>query len=361
MRRHGRGLRRLHFFVALLILLLAFRRPSPASGAQLSAPPVNELPQLRTKETIDVTRIIIDAHVSDLKYNLLTDLGPSDFRVLLDGREAAIESVDWVDELPEEEILYDENDHEVSRTVVPPPGRLFICFVQTDFTRQRVVGEMNVIGQFHQFVDMLQPNDRVAILSFDSHLKLRLDFTTDRQQLQETFPSVLLIDDPPPPPPVASPSLARLLDTRDMKNSPTSEQAFILLARALGQIDGPKNMVLFGWGLSEPAWGMPTLNPTTVRAVAELASARVTVDTINFGGAQMALGLKTVAADTGGIYTMFESYRSFPRLKGELQGHYEIVVRDPVKSVPGTIHRIDVRTARKDLTVRARRAYVDQP
>jgi VWFA-related protein len=357
------GLRRLHSFVVLVILVLVFRGPSPALGAQLAAP-VTDVPQLRTKETIDVTRIVIDAHVADLNGNLITDLGPADFHVLVDGKDAVIESVDWIDELPEEEIVYDENEHEVSRTVVPAPGRLFICFVQTDFARNapRVIGEMKVIDEFHRFVEMLQPNDRVALLSFDSHLKLRLDFTTDRQQLQQAFPSVLLIDEPPPPPPVASPSLARLIDSRQMKNSPTSEQAFILLAHALGKIDGPKKMVLFAWGLSEPFFLRPTVNPTTLRAAAELAAARVTVDTFNFGlGGEMSPGLKTVAADTGGFYEMFDSFGSLPRLKAELQGHYEIVVRDPVTSVPGTRHRIDVRTARKELTVRAKKLYVDQP
>jgi VWFA-related protein len=359
----------------MAILLMACVGLSRAAGAQappVSSPAVTTTPQLRTQETIDVTRIIIDAHVSDSSSNIITELGPDDFRVRVDGKEAQIESVDWVDELPAEEVVMDEDDREVSRTVIPAPGRLFICFVQTDFARNtpRVVGEMGVIASFHHFVEVLQPEDRVALLSFDSHLKLRLDFTADRQQLEETFPSVLLIDEPPPPPAVALPSLARLLDAQQMKNAGSSEKALILLARALRKINGPKYMILFGWGLGEPVGGHAVVSPEIVRGAAELAAARITVYTFNFGlGGQMRLGLQKVSADTGGFYRGAPVAVAFsgmefgflPQLKAELQGHYEIEVRNPVPSVPGKLHHIEVRANRKGLTVRAKNSFVDQP
>jgi VWFA-related protein len=344
--------------ITLFVVLTASLGPRLAAAQGPPERSADQRPQVQ--ETIDVARIIIDAHVIDSDLNLVTNLGPSDFAVRVDGKEARIESVDWVDELPAEEVVLDENDKEVSRKTIAPQGRLFICFVQTDFARNapRVIGEMKVIEGFHRFVELLQPDDRVALLSYDSHLKLRLDFSKDRQQLLDTFPSVLLIDDPPPPPAAVAPSLAPLLDRKQMKDALNCEKGLTLLARALRQIDGPKNLILLGWGLGEPHWARATVSQETLRAAAELAASRVTVYAFNFGlGGQMRLGLEEVSADTGGFYSLGTAYG---RLKAELQGHYEIEVRDPVPSVPGKLHLIEVRAKRRGLTVRAKSSFVDR-
>jgi VWFA-related protein len=323
---------------------------------------------MRVQENVEVSRIIIDAHVTDLANNLITDLGPDDFRVRVDGKDASIESVEWVSELPVEQITTDENDREVERTTIHPPGRLFVCYVQTDFARVRgrVVGEMAVIAKFHQFVELLQPDDRVALLSFDSHLKLRLDFTSDREQLEAAFPSVLLINIPEATPSVELPSLARLLNPREMKYTASSEKALILLARALGKISGPKNMLLFGWGMGESGRSRRIVSDIVHRAAAELSAARVTVYSLQFAGGGG--GLREVAADTGGVYQTSGSVGYFngidyfaEQLGAEFQGHYEIEVRNPVSSVPGKLHSIDVRVKRKGLGVRAKTSFVDQP
>jgi len=38
---------------------------------------------------------------------------------------------------------------------------------------------MRMANEIVRFLDRLLPTDRVAVLSYDSHLKLRLDFTND--------------------------------------------------------------------------------------------------------------------------------------------------------------------------------------
>lgn len=339
-------------------------------------------PQLN--ETIEVRRTIIDAHVVDLNHELIPDLEAKDFRVLVDGKEAQIDSVSWIDdqaEVGEEpvELFPDGNKEstppaplEVPLTARPLRGRLFVLFVQTDFARQgkRVVGEMGVIASFHKFVETLRPQDQVALLSFDSHLKLRLDFSTDRAELQRIFPTVIAIDEPPAISAGAPPSLAALLDPHDMKYAPTSEKSLTVLARALRRIDGPKHLVLFGWGMSEPVFGRPFVNAETVRAGAELAAARTTVYAFNYGlGKQMAFGLKSVADDTGGFYFSAPVTEAFsplelqflPRLDAYLEGHYEIEFRSPVPVDPTKIHDLDVRVKRKGATVITKKSFVDIP
>ena len=336
------------------LLLLAFQQPP------------------RVEETIDVRRTIIDAHVYDDEYVQINDLDANDFQVLVDGKEAPIESVTWVSEQPAVESIFDDSGKELSRETVQPPGRLFVVFVQTDFARNRdrVIGEMGVLQSFHALLETLQPSDRVALFSFDSHLKFRLDFTTDRALLEKIFPSVIAIDQPPPPPPVEPPSFASLLTPKQLADAGSSESALILLARALRRIDGSKTMLLLGWGMGDVIGFRPIITAQTLRAAAELASARVTVHAFNFGlGNQMSAGLIEVAADTGGIYVagpaagpfsqMENSY--LPRLESMLQGHYEIEIRSPVPVNLKKLHHLDVRVRRKGYTVITKNSFVDVP
>ncbi|HJW94217.1 MAG TPA: hypothetical protein VJ901_11435 [Thermoanaerobaculia bacterium] len=336
------------------LLLLALQQPPQAA------------------ETIEVRRTIIDARVHDDDYELIDDLEAKDFQVLVDGKEAPIESVTWVSELPTEEAIFDDTGNELSHETVQAPGRLFIVFVQTDFTREhdRVIGEMGVLQSFHALLQTLQPADRVALFSFDSHLKFRLDFTTDHALLEKVFPTVLAIDQPLPPQPAEPPSLSSLLTPRELADAGSSESALILLARKLRRIDGAKTMLLLGWGMGDVIGQRPIITAQVLRSAAELASARVTVHAFNFGiGHQMSAGLAEVAFDTGGFYVagpaagpfsaMENSY--LPRLESMLQGHYEIEIRSPVPVNLRKVHRLDVRVRQGGYTVIAKNSFVDVP
>ena len=326
----------------------------------------------RAGEVMEVRRTIIDAHIIDADGEQVTEIEPKELLVLVDGKEAPIESVTWVSELPAAEAILDESGEEVSRTTTAPPGRLFVLFVQTDFARvpSRVLGEMGVIASFHKLLDSLQPDDRVALFSFDSHLKFRLDFTTDRALLEQTFPSVLAIDNPPPPQPAAAPSLSALLTPKELADAGSSEHALILLARALRRIEGSKTMLLLGWGMGDTIRGRGFVTPEVLRASAELATARVTVYAFNFGlGRQMSVGLVQVAGDTGGFYVAgpvngpFSAMemRYLPRLEVALQGHLEIEIRSPVPVDLKKLHHLDVRVRRNGYTVITKTSFVDVP
>lgn len=348
--------------IAVVLLAMHVGLPSRSLAAQTPPRPDSSDPRPQAAETIEVSRIVIDAHVLDPDSQLVTNLTSDDFIVRVDGKQAKIETVEWVNELPSEMVETDEKGVEISRTPQPAPGRLFVYYVQTEFARNwlRTLGEMAVVRAIRQYIDLLQVNDRVAILQFDTHLKIRLDFTSDHQQIEDAFTKVLSIDEPPPPPPVPAPSLASLLDRAQMKTTYNDEKAFALVAHALGKIPGAKTFILFGWGLG--TWrSRINVDPRTALAAGELAAARATVYSFNFGlGAQMRFGLQEVAEDTGGFYAPF-GQNGFDRLKALLQGHYEIEVRDPLPSVPGKLHRIEVTAKRRGLVVHARNSFVDQP
>ena len=83
----------------------------------------------------------------------------------------------------------------------------------------------------------------------------RLDFTSDKQAVRAAMRDAVLINEPPPPPIVPNPSLASKLDAKEMKRAVNSEAALLILGNALRNIEGPKSLLLMGWGLGERRGG----------------------------------------------------------------------------------------------------------
>jgi VWFA-related protein len=216
------------------------------------------------EETITVARVLVDVRVTDDRGNPVTGLTPDDFIVKIGDAPARVESATFIDES-----LAAYSDDMAGEMAAAPAdatepidpqapqsltkGRLFIVFVQTDFARNqsRVAGQMHFNRYAGHFIESLLPDDRVAVFSFDSHLKFRLDFTSDKEIVADAIRRALLIDEPPPPPIVHTPALASRLDRDAMKRVTSSESALLLVGNALMPIDGPKNLILMGWGLGE--------------------------------------------------------------------------------------------------------------
>jgi VWFA-related protein len=325
----------------------------------------------QVREEITVARILIDARVTDSNNDPILGLGPNDFEVKVDGKPATVESVDWIPETAAQREIAGMDDSErpqvttTSADEPTPKGRLFIYFIQTDFARNRarISGQLSFMSYGDQMIDDLEEGDRVAVFSFDSHLKFRLDFTDDKRALKDAIRQAVLIDEPPAPRVVANPSLARRLDREQMKKASTSDEAFILIANAVRPIPGPKSMILYGWGLGQRTAGAVVMERKYPIARYALETSRVTVfaiDTTEADYHDLEFGLKQAAADTGGLYA--RAFR-FPQLavnvvQKALAGHYELEVRRPQLDRRGS-HLIDVTVKRKGANVMARSSYVD--
>ncbi|HEX9161589.1 MAG TPA: VWA domain-containing protein [Thermoanaerobaculia bacterium] len=322
----------------------------------------------QVREQITVERILIDARVTDDRGDPILGLTPKDFTVKVDGKLAAVESVEWIPETAAQREIAGMDDsvpHPPPASSDTPRGRLFIYFFQTDFARtpSRVGGQMSFLSYTDQMIDDLEEGDRVAVFSFDSHLKFRLDFTDDKRQIKDAIRLSLLTDEPPQPPIVANPSLARRLNKDEMKNAATSDAAFILIANAVRPIPGPKSMILFGWGLGTLSGGRVWMDRKYPIARYALETSRVSVFAIDTSQADwhsLEVGLQQAAADTGGLYA--RAFR-FPKIaldlvEKALVGHYELEVRKPQLDKRG-YHTIDVDVKRKNATVLARSSYVD--
>ena len=324
----------------------------------------------QVQEQITVERIIVDARVTDDHGNVILNLKPSDFRVKVDGKLATVESVDWIPETEAGRELVDAAKPQgaVNQTMnePAPDGRLFVFLFQTDFARtpSRVTGEMKIVLQANDYTDFLEPGDRVAVLSHDSHLKFHLDFTDDKRQIRSAMERALGTDEPPRPPKVPLPSLSRYLPAETLKKETNNiGEALILIANALRPIPGPKTLVFF-------SWGMGNFTPTGITNVSNYAIARyalqesrVTVFSIDFTQADyhsLEMGLGQVARDTGGFYAKTYNFPTQPveRLKGTLAGHYELEVKKPDIRTRGA-HEIAVETTRRGAVVMARTTYFD--
>lgn len=354
---------RSHALIAALLIL----HPSSLIPLQFE---VANTQQIRSGEIINVERVLIDARVTEMNGDPLVGLGPADFRVKIDGRLAKVESVEWVPESAGARALLeiDEEKQKTSLDVPAPEGRLFVFFFQTDFARvsARVGGQMKINNYADEFLETLEPEDRVAVVSFDSHLKFRLDFTNDHDAISKAMRDSLMIDDPPRPPVVPMPSLSRALDDKLLRATASPEQALLVIGTALKPIPGPKSLILFGWGLGRLAGDHVDMGRSYGAAQQMLESSRTSVFSIDITQADwhsLSGGLAKAAEDTGGFYA--ETFR-FPklamdRLKRTLEGHYELEVRKPASLDSGGVHLIDVEVPRhRSAYVMARRTYADK-
>lgn len=321
------------------------------------------------QEKIIVERILVDARITDSKGNPILGLKPADFHVRVDGQPATVESVDWIPETAEARAMagIDEPQPEVNNTLDEPAprGRLLVFFFQTDFARvgSRVAGQMDILQRIDDFLSMLEPEDRVAVFSFDSHLKFRLDFSDDKHRIAAAMYDALLTNEPNPPPIVPMPSLRSHLDPVEMKKAASSEAALLILGNAMRPIPGPKSLILFGWGLGRLSGGEVWMLPVYGAARMALEAARVSVFSLDFTQADyhsLEVGLGKVSEDTGGFYakTFHFPQIAIERLERTLTGHYELEVRKPPLKTRG-LHHIEVNVDRRGAEVMSRTTYID--
>lgn len=316
------------------------------------------------EETITVARVLVDVRVTDDRGAPVRGLTPADFIVKIGDASASVESVTFIDEATNwiDQIEADETAEtsEVGNIAETRKGRLFVVFVQTDFARNktRVSGQMHFNRYATGFIESLLPDDRVAVLSFDSHLKFQLDFTSDKERVADAIRRSLLIDEPPPPQIVHSPALASRLDREEMKRVTTSEGALLLVGNALMPIEGPKNLLLLGWGLGERTpTGSVAMRREWIPARRALDAARVTLfafDTSVADYHDLEMGLQRAAKQTGGFYAKTHIFPEIglERLERTLTARYELELRVPTSLQPGT-HALDIRVKKRGAIVLA--------
>ncbi|HYK43405.1 MAG TPA: VWA domain-containing protein [Thermoanaerobaculia bacterium] len=292
------------------------------------------------REEARVDRVVLDAFVTDKRGDAMPGLTASNFRVLVDGRSVPLESAEWIAaETPEVEPAREADAFaaEPPPTAQVAPGRLMIFFFQTDFVPTRLLGLMRMSIQAKKFLDTLFPTDRVAVLSFDSHLKLRQDFTADREKIVAAIHTALRTGNAAPVPPQAGPSLARNFDYAGALRAVTPERALELISKAAAPIPGGKSMLFFGWGLGTIGGltgpGVKDIEDFSA-ALPALARARITIFSLDVTDADyhtLQHSLENISDLTGGSYLKTNLFPSLAidRVRRAIEGRYVLVFVKP--------------------------------
>ncbi len=329
------------------------------------------------QERVSVDRVVVDAYATDRMGNAIPGLSAEDFRLRVDGRGVPIESTEWIaaDEaevesasLPSPPLAGSESSAvrpEAGAAQLAPPGRLFILFFQTDLAEPtRATGSLRIAFWARRFVETLLPTDRVAVVSFDSHLKLRQDFTTDRERIVAAIHDAIRTGLPGPPERDAVPSLVPNFDFEEARLAVTPEKAIAIVARAAAPIVGAKSMIYFGYGL-RTIGGMSGPNPRDSRDLAEalpaVGDARISIFTIDTPttGHTLARTLEGLANLTGGFYQKPAFLPDFVlgRVLRATAGRYVIVFRKP--DLPRGSHEIALSLVGRDGRVLSKSRYLD--
>jgi len=321
------------------------------------------------REEALVERVIVDAHVTEGDGTPIPSLGPDDFVVKVDGKPIRLESVEWLPRgTPEVDpralsALGVSGGSRETRDV--PPGRVIVIFFQTDYEISRLHGLLRMAIQARRFLGTLDPTDRVAVVSYDSHLKLRQDFTSDRGKLERAVYDAIRKGDATPPDPDSHPSFGFRLDPAESTRCATPERALEMVARALAPIPGGKSLLYFGWGLGTVG-GLSGPNASEQQAwldaMHRMAEARVNIFTLDVTDADyhsLEGSIQQIADLTGGRY---EKTHLFPdlvmdRIGRSISGRYVLVFVKP--HGPRGEHSIEVTLAHRKGRVTARQYYVD--
>lgn len=324
---------------AAVWLVLAGLLCAPRATAQTPEPTADppEAPQpparqagepLLFSEGIQVFELTVPVRVMGPDGRPVEGLGAEDFLVRVGDREVPIRAVTWIDpvdpEIRELARLSEKERRELGleRFV---PGRLVVLFFQTDPNAVRIKGHMSFLRELPELLAAFAPEDRLAVVGFDSHLKLWQDFTTRRQAVLEVAEDAFRFGARPEKPRQGDvpESLAETFDFQAARKAAVVEEALAVTARALAPFEAEKILVFLGWGVGH----------NTSQALAEgyraLFAADLTMHVLDITYAEahsLAFPLAGMARATGGVYAATHEFpaSAIREVAMSLAGHYDL-------------------------------------
>jgi len=339
---------------AALALLVAL------AGPRAAAQEPSRTGSIRAEATVE--KVLVDAYVIGPHGGALLGLGPQDFVLKVGGVEVPVGDVEFLDALGRAHRAKAPAEAREPGTPEFPEGRLIVLFCQADFGRYRTKGLMRMTNELGVFLDRFLPTDRVAVLSYDSHLKLRLDFTNDRVAIRKALYESLKIGGAPEPAPSSPfPSIGEHFDLAAARDASSIEKGLYVTAKALEKIPGGKVMFFLGWGLyvnRQPREGL-----WYARAVNALQQARVNVFSMDVTDADwhtLEGTLEHVAEMTGGTYAKVHvfSAQALDLAFRAIEGRYVVVFDRP--EGPRGRHALELALRSKKGQVLAR-PFFDDP
>ncbi|HWM94383.1 MAG TPA: hypothetical protein VN493_26745 [Thermoanaerobaculia bacterium] len=283
-------------------------------------------------EEITVSLITMTVRAVDGRGRPILGLGPEDFRVRVGKHEVPVVGVDWfasgeIDDLP-------LPGPSIPGMLEPPPaGRLVVFWVQADLNPTRISGQLRLRSYTEELLATFHPTDRMAVISFDSHLHLRQDFTQDREVVHAAIDRGMLYGKSEVGPGSGEISLMGSFDFDAAFDAASAERALEVTADALADLPGEKVIIYLGWGLGRFGSFGVQMTPAFYPAVRALRRANIPVFVLDVTSADahsLEVGLEAVAHATGGTYhkTNILPGLATDFLAQALSGHYVISI-DP--------------------------------
>lgn len=340
--RRGRSAVAILALAAALAGAAALSAPPPASAQDEPAP--GQPPVFG--ERIEVRLLSLRVRVVDDHGAPVLGLQPDDFVLEVGKREVPVEAVEWsaagAEAIPGRAALPlplrdRTRDLEAFPSAAAIPGRLVVFFVQADPDPSRLVGQLRVFNLLDKLLAGLARVDLLAVVSFDSHLKLRLDFSRDRLALEEALLAGIRRGPAPELDPGRYPSLARHWKDRVARRVASPERALEETAKLLERFPGEKIVLFLGHGFGRLSDGIVTQTDDYPAAQKALQRAEATVFALDVTDADfhsLEAGLLTVTQDTGGAYfkTHLFPEMSVNQLTRMTSGHYTLFFEPPERA-----------------------------
>ena len=323
-------------------------------------------------ERVEVARVLVDARVFDDRGRPIPDLHPSDFAVKIDGKAARVESAQWVGTFADSAQAAEGEARETTsptaeervETQAGSRAHVVVFLVQKDLESRRITGLMQISQLVEDLLRPLTSANWVAVVSFDSRLRIWTDFTNNIGRVRSILSRDVILTRPGQVSASGDVSLMPTLHEESARRISSIEHALRLIAESLEPLPGAKSLVLLGYGFGrfDASIGGILLMDGYEEASAALQRARVAVFTVNVTQGNynpLQAGLQTVAADTGGMYASAYEFpaRAVERVSQALEGYYVLFVEKP--DLEQGEHGIEVRVAGRKGTVIARSKYVE--
>ena len=362
--------------------------------------------------TVDVTAI--DNNTG----RQVTDLTATDFVVAVDGNPRQVASSEYVrsvDHLrvvgaPRKVAAKPDETFFSSNTKGAPSGRLIVILV--DQGNIRTGAARPVMNSAKKFVDTLEPEDRVAVIAVPGPGEL-VDFTTDHDKVRESLLRIVGQADPIKArfnisiteamaiymrsdirlatevvlrecgQAIAAAEAERcereveqdaaeiINDIRHRTQDSITGMREVL--RSIGNIEGPKSVVLISEGLIFEGLGSETDELASIAADSRASLDILLLDVPRFDASQtvrpttpredrdlQVAGLEMLAgAARGTVYRINTGAEfAFDRISRAIDGFYLLGVESRAEDRNGRRHRISVKAIRKGVTIRSRRSFL---
>ncbi|MFL6259430.1 MAG: VWA domain-containing protein [Thermoanaerobaculia bacterium] len=335
-------------------------------------------PQGQFTGKVNVNEVLLDVLVTDARGNVIVGLDKNDFVVRENGKPVDLTGVTFYSNRR----LLESSPALAKQGVSTDQGtedRYFILFFQDQKPEAQeaprlLSQQLEAAKRARGWVDgEMLANDWVAVVSYDTRLKVQQDFTHDRKALVQAIGDAVKAKDPEGNYPSRidaskGPSLlAGLPKGRElMDKTPKIYDAFQVIARSAGNIRGRKNLLLFTFGLpaNETPFGqfvpdkryfLPTIEALNANNVA-VYSLDLTPPAVEH---TLSDSLQMMSDETGGRYFYNVTNFSTPldQIAKENNGYYLLSYQSDQPAGKTGFQNVTVTTTNPELRVKARKGY----